>query len=133
MPANKKATRDSILKAKKGATKVVPIEEFGDVTIKAISSRQRAEIEQSIVTARDSGAPLFQGARIDALIMAVIDPETGEPMLTEEDRKTLEEMDNRPIEELYDEIAEMNGFGKSANRKAQVEDAAKNSGRTRRS
>lgn len=122
------ATRESILQSKRGARQVVPVDAFGKVTIKSMTARQRGEMEDTFVDGKDRGkANRTANLRVDAILMTVIDPETGAPLFVEEDREGLLELDNGPVEQLYDAIAEMNGFSAKQSRKQQVDDAVKNS------
>lgn len=137
MSARKKATRDSILKsARKGPT-TFPSVLFGDVTIRTLTARQRSELDELAMADREGARPkgFVAAHKAAAIVMAVIDPKTGEALFTENDTDELLELDTAPLDELYDAIAEFNGFGRSAAAKnaAPVSEAVKNSDGSRRS
>lgn len=132
-PNTGNATRDSILKSKRGARKVVPVDSFGKVTIRSMTARQRGEMEDTFVEGKEKGvSDRTANLRVDAILMTVIDPDTGAPLFGDEDREGLLELDNGPVEQLYDAIAEMNGFSAKQTRQQHVDDAVKNSDAPRR-
>ena len=113
--------RDQILSAKDSHSEMVTIPEWEvTVELRSMSGAARAVLMQE---AMQSGGNINM-AKVypDLIIQTCFDPETGEPVFTEEDREAILSKNGAILDRLAEVATRLSGFNDSA-----VDDAGKDS------
>jgi hypothetical protein len=114
------ASRDSILGADDLRTETVSTEEWGEVRIRTMTGLERDQFDAHLVRAKKStGVNDPTEVRARLVMLCAVD-EKGERLFKEADIPALQGKAGKPLGEVADAIAELNGMG-------QEEELAKNS------
>jgi hypothetical protein len=113
--------RDQILSAKDSHSELVEIPEWGvTVQIQSMSGAARAVLMQEAM--QTGGNINMAKVYPDLIIQTCLDPETGEPVFTEDDREAILSKNGAILDRLAEVATRLSGFNDSA-----VDDAGKDS------